>query len=75
MRRTCGLQPSAGAGCGPFEHAREEVLVMVVDVRDVLSRHPDIEDDLVYLDLFIAELEQEQILARPPNPPNPWPRD
>jgi Ca-activated chloride channel family protein len=36
---------------------------------------PDIEDDLVYLDRFIDLLAREQILARPPNPPNPWPRD
>jgi Ca-activated chloride channel homolog len=36
---------------------------------------PDIEDDLEYVDRFIDLLEEQQVLARPAQPPNPWPRD
>jgi Ca-activated chloride channel family protein len=36
---------------------------------------PDIEDDLEYVDRFIELLERQEVLARPAQPPNPWPRD
>ena len=49
----------------PFEHAREEVLVMAVDLRDLLSRHLDIEDELIvprlpdaFTEAELAELDE-----------------
>jgi hypothetical protein len=43
----------------PFEPAREEVLVMAVDLRDLLSRHLDVEDDLIVPRLRDAFTETE----------------
>ncbi len=43
----------------PFEHAREEVLVLAVDLRDLLSRHLDIEDELIVPRLPDAFAEAE----------------
>jgi Ca-activated chloride channel family protein len=42
------------------------------------SPDPDIQDDLVYIDLFIQNLqvaEQQVAPYQPADPPNPWPAD
>ena len=60
--------------------ARRTLEALRPNVSDWLVQNPDldIQDDLVYVDKFIANLmivEQQTVPYTPADPPNPWPAD